>query len=197
MMKRIGFLLLILFIGLLPHVTPLVAQENMETWVDGLYLVIDPPGTPFSNTATIIGHLERRGDRADPQTVYATVEIALHCETRQQGQIVQTVDIPLQSVEIPLDYDWLAVSNDLGWAGLDTVVSVYDRISNSYVPLEVHVSLFATFRAYENADRFQRNSLFPTASLSTPGCSLHSVSAPSGNRAYIFSESQPHWDASS
>jgi hypothetical protein len=158
MMKRIGFLLLILFIGLLPHVTPLVAQENMETWVDGLYLVIDPPGTPFSNTATIIGHLERRGDRADPQTVYATVEIALHCETRQQGQIVQTVDIPLQSVEVPLDYDWLAVSNDLGWAGLDTVISVYDRISNSYVPLEVHVSLFATFRAFENGDRFQRNS---------------------------------------
>ncbi len=193
-MKRHALLLLILFASLLPHFSPLAAQDSAETWVDGFSLVIDPSDTLFSNTAILVGHLQRAGERENPQTLYAALEIALHCETIHLGEILPTVHIPLQTVEIPVDYDYLAVSDDLGWAGLDMIVSVYDTISNSYVPLEIHLSLFATFGASEHADAFQRTSLFPTASLRTQDCSLHSVAAPSGNRAHIFSTRSPLGD---
>jgi hypothetical protein len=46
-------------------------------------------------------------------------------------------------VDVPVDPDYLSVSSDLGWAGLDATVSLHDAATNADVPVDIHLSLFA------------------------------------------------------
>jgi hypothetical protein len=55
-----------------------------------------------------------------------------------------TLNVHDQYVTVPLDPDWLEVSDDLGWGGLDADVQVYDAISNSYVGVRINLDVYAT-----------------------------------------------------
>lgn len=47
------------------------------------------------------------------------------------------------TVTVPGDADNLSVSRDLGWAGLDTSVQVYDAATQTTVTADLHVAWFA------------------------------------------------------
>lgn len=46
-------------------------------------------------------------------------------------------------IPMPGDPDWIAVSDDLGWAGIDTTVSLLDRNSGEMVDVELHIYWWA------------------------------------------------------
>jgi hypothetical protein len=77
-----------------------------------------------------------------------------------------STDIGPVTVDVPVDPDYLSVSRDLGWAGLDAHVSLPDAAVGHPVPVDVHLSLFASGAATRVGERFQRPAStppFPTA----------------------------------
>lgn len=49
-----------------------------------------------------------------------------------------------ERLPFPEDADELEVSRDLGWAGLNMATLAFDQTSVSYVPVEIHLSLYGT-----------------------------------------------------
>ena len=60
------------------------------------------------------------------------------------------------TVDVPVDPDALAVSDDLGWAGLDASVTLHDAATNRDVPVDLHLSLFAVSGVTKQAGVFSR-----------------------------------------
>jgi|GEM_PF-1866860 len=78
------------------------------------------------------------------------------------------------------DPDWLEVSCDLGWAGLDTVVEVYDQTSDSYLPLEIHVDLYGKTGNYDyDGSMYFVRDAKPYGTIDMPGFS-YSISYADG-----------------
>jgi hypothetical protein len=73
-----------------------------------------------------------------------------------------SADIGPVTVDVPGDPDYLSVSRDLGWAGLDASVSLMDKAVGHAVPVEIHLSLFAIGGVTRTGDRFQRPASTPT-----------------------------------
>jgi hypothetical protein len=71
-------------------------------------------------------------------------------------------------VDVPVDPDYLSVSRDLGWAGLDASVSLHDAATNSNVPVDIHLSLFAVSGTTEQAGVFARAGLAASDLPGTP-----------------------------
>ena len=57
-------------------------------------------------------------------------------------------------VLMPDDPDWISVSDDLGWAGIDTIVPMLDRNSGEMVDVELHVYWWALLPTDTNASEF-------------------------------------------
>lgn len=62
-----------------------------------------------------------------------------------------------EQVTLPGDPDWLEVSNDLGWAGLDRTVWMTDQTSGQKVQVRIHLDLYANSATFsDNAAFFRR-----------------------------------------
>jgi len=59
------------------------------------------------------------------------------------GGAADGVLIMESAVPLPGDPDWISVSDDLGWAGIDTTVPLLDRNSGELVEVEIHVYWWA------------------------------------------------------
>jgi hypothetical protein len=59
-------------------------------------------------------------------------------------------------VNVPVDPDYLSVSRDLGWAGLDATVTLFDAAKNRDVTVDVHLSLFAVSGVTRQDGRYVR-----------------------------------------
>ncbi len=59
------------------------------------------------------------------------------------GGATDGILIAENAVPMPDDPDWISVSDDLGWAGIDTIVPMLDRNSGEMVDVEIHVYWWA------------------------------------------------------
>jgi hypothetical protein len=103
------------------------------------------------------------------------------------------------TVPVPGDPDNVEVSRDLGWGGLDTIVTVFDAVTQKNVPVELHVYWWATSRVYPKGGRFVRDARIE-GTLKYPGYTwdLAYISdlaiqthLPGGFVAYIWSSNDP------
>jgi hypothetical protein len=63
----------------------------------------------------------------------------------------------VEQITLPGDPDWLEVSADLGWAGLDRTVWMTNQTTGQPVRVRIHVDLYATSPTYsDNAAYFRR-----------------------------------------
>jgi hypothetical protein len=85
-------------------------------------------------------------------------------------------------VDVPIDPDYLSVSRDLGWAGLDASVTLFDAAKNRTVPVDVHLSLFAVSGTTMQDGRFVRTAL---AASDLPGSPFGIVTNAFGPTAQI------------
>jgi hypothetical protein len=142
-------------------------------WTEGFTLSIDPAincglqggGFRFADvTAT-------KTFDGDGSVTASTFDVFL-----QTGGHVPTTTITSQIgpvlVDVPIDPDFLSVSTDLGWAGLDASVVLHDSISDADVPVEIHLSLFAVTGVTQQGGQFQRDARAASDVLDLPFASL-------------------------
>jgi hypothetical protein len=85
-------------------------------------------------------------------------------------------------VDVPVDPDYLSVSRDLGWAGLDASVSLHDAATDRDVPVDIHLSLFAVTGTTEDAGVFARGA---RAASDLPGTPFGLFTADFGTTAPV------------
>jgi hypothetical protein len=120
--------------------------------------------------------------------------------------LLQDPDIPNRrlnanniTLQIQGDPDNFEVSRDLGWGGLDTVVTVFNTVTQKNVPLEFHVYWWATSGVYQKDGRFVRDAriegtltyLDYTWNLTTLSADAIETNIPHGFGAYLWSSTDP------
>lgn len=106
----------------------------------------------------------------DGQSAQSEVHLVANFGGDPLWKIRYSVD---STFSVPLDPDWLEVSGDLGWAGLDAEVSVpvqvttyVDLVGGSFTtstimtPVRIHISGLANQGVTQNGGEFRRNAIF-------------------------------------
>jgi hypothetical protein len=117
------------------------------------------------------------------------LQISMSCNHGDTVLSIAPITIP-----IPGDPDNLEVSRDLGWAGLDTEVSVYDEISASNVTIAIHAYWWANTGVSGSGSLFTRRTRLE-GSIVTPKCTFD-LSRPNtvinSTFGHTFSTREPH-----
>jgi hypothetical protein len=184
MLKRIILVVALLF-TVLTMAPPAYAQE--ATWTEGAYLNIGPGACGIQgggfNLATLtaskfVDRVNRT--RVSDVNLYLTNGIT-------PANLVYTLIGPV-TVGVPGDPDNLSVSRDLGWAGLDTSVSVFDFATNTTVMVDIHLSWLANGSVVQEGNLYKR----PATVTGTVVANQHNFTMPAcGKTAYIFSTREP------
>ncbi|MBX3080549.1 MAG: hypothetical protein KF716_02875 [Anaerolineae bacterium] len=163
----------------LPH--PVSAQE---AWQEGAYLTFNACGLQSSGYRVAELTATKSIDRTVPSR---TSNFTLYMESgvrivHQVSTLIGPVTVP-----VPIDVDYLSVSRDLGWAGLDGSVVVFDAANNENVTVDVHLQWVA------NAGVVQQGSLYKRAATITGTLTLRGFNwlSPCGLSGYIYSTREP------
>lgn len=141
-MKRLSHrlvLLLVIVLAALP-ISAAFAEESVS--VEGIYVSLNR-GFTIGNVQIQLNAVKTvDGDNRESE---------VHFMYQSFGYSVDATFI------VPIDADYLEVSDDLGWGGLDTLVWV-TRTNNltgeqDEVPLEIHLDLYATQRISSSPTR--------------------------------------------
>jgi hypothetical protein len=167
MNKRLPYLFLILSVAMwltLPSV-PAVAQST--SYQEGAILSASQ-GFTIANQQAYLKATKTITESGGRITHVSVLELSIVCPYSQGGprMLVRTSTIP-----VPGDPDNLEVSRDLGWAGLDTTVSVFDEISGTNVTIEIHAYWWATEGVAESGGLFTRRVRLE-GSIVTPKCTF-------------------------
>jgi hypothetical protein len=172
MNNRLSFLFLILSLAMwltLPGV-PIAAQSR--SYQEGAFLIA-ASGHTIGRVEASIKATKTITYGAGRTSHVSALEIAIHCN---HGDAVLSVG-PV-TVQVPGDPDNLEVSRDLGWAGLDTAVSVFDQVSQSNVTIEIHAYWWANTGVTESSGLFSRQARLE-GTIVTPRCTFD-LSRPNG-----------------
>ena len=110
---------------------------------------------------------------ADGRVVSSTFEVFVQTGNRATGTIAAQIGPVV--VDVPIDPDYLSVSEDLGWAGLDATIDLPESVSGTDEPAEIHLSLFAISGVTEAAGRSTRTATTAAGYFSMLGASPDSL----------------------
>jgi hypothetical protein len=156
--------------------TPVLAQEG--TWQVGfhLYLLTDF----YHGTSVTLDAVKTVTQTPQGRIKSAQYDIDIHGSP--SAWIFNAT-----GVLVPEDPDWLSVSRDLNWAGLDATVDLYDSVSNTTMPVEIHAYLWDTSEVYLENGVYMRQARLEGA-ITHPGRTINlSPAHPYRAEGYIFS----------
>lgn len=163
------FLVSVLFALLIAPVTSASAQPA-TWWVDSAGLSYSYTHNIFTGRAYL--HVEKQ---TSPAGEHSTLTIEdIYCTgfsgDSSQPRAVKE-DIAPITLTIPGDPDNFEVSRDLGWAGLDTTVYAYNRVTNRDEPIEIHIDWYATGLVTQHYGGYERPA-HVIAEIIMPECTL-------------------------
>jgi hypothetical protein len=170
-MRRRELLLATALMGLVivPGVPAAASPAAPRGWSEGFHLAIDPSincgiqGGGFKiaaidATKTFDGWGHLQSSRFE-----LFLEAGGHVPTFTISAFVGP-----QVFDVPIDPDYLSVSSDLGWAGLDASVVGHDAVSAADVPRDIHLSVFAVTGSQHVDGVFERTALPASDFLDIP-----------------------------
>ncbi len=171
MSKRLLLLCLmsVLFVLLVAPVTSAAAQPG-TWWIDSAGLNY----TYTHNIFTGIANLSVQ-KQTSPTGERSTLTIeSLYC-TGFSGDVSHPravkEDIAPITLTVPGDPDSFEVARDLGWAGLDTTVYAYNRVTHRFERVEIHIDWFATGLVTQHYGGYERPA-HVIAEIIMPECTL-------------------------
>lgn len=138
-MKRFLFVFVILCLVVAVAPLAVIADEgvcNDVAYHEGIFVSASIHGGKISAGSSLLIEARKTVDGDWRESV-----VHLRISQYNEWEPARNLDIDATFV-VPIDPDWLEVSCDLGWGGLDTVVEVYDRANNRMVPVEIHLDLY-------------------------------------------------------
>ena len=142
MSRRMFVLLLLLSLSAF-SLAPAQAQSNvfrvgahLLAWENG---VANQVGDQYIDLLVYKDTTFRIGPEGPEQTRGSLFDLHMLGPGGATGGILIAED----AVPMPDDPDWISVSDDLGWAGIDTIVPLLDRNSGEMVDVELHVYWWA------------------------------------------------------
>ncbi len=138
-MSRRTFVLLLLLSLSAVSLAPAQAQSNVFrvgahvlAWENA---VPDQAGDQYLDLLVYKDTIFRLGPEGPEQTRVSHFDLHMLGPGGATGGVLIAED----AVPMPDDPDWISVSDDLGWAGIDTIVPLLDRNSGEMVDVEIHV----------------------------------------------------------
>lgn len=161
-----------------------VASAQESAWQEGATLVTGTCGIQGGGYRIVNINALKSVDRSVPSRtsnfqIYVTSGVT-------PANTVNTLIGPV-TVAVPIDPDYLSVSRDLGWAGLDATVSLYDSAVQANVTVAVHLQWTANSGVTQEGNLYKRNATITgTVTLKDRDYLLACVKS-----GYIFSTREP------
>lgn len=162
MFKRLG-LFTVLGLLLVAVVLPASAASVVYSY-EGLELNHWSSDGVTTQSVEIFAYKLQEGGDEPPTAAFAEFYLDILCQVG--GTTYFDID---QYVTVNEDYDLLEVSEDLGWAGLSNVVSVYNNATGSWVSVTINLNQYAYSSPYFDDGLNKRNSTGHAGSIDLPG----------------------------
>jgi len=127
----------------------------------------------------------QKDESTQEKTAFLTLGIVCRNAAGQTDMLVQ-----IQTVDVGEDPDYLSASHDLGWGGLDTVVTAFDAISQQDVPVTIHLSWLANGGVTREGSLFRRGASVQ-GYLETPKCRFDFTPQTPAPNAYVYATREP------
>jgi hypothetical protein len=176
-------LLLVMSFGL--PAAPIVAQGT--SWREGVFVAYGQPiigvGSFFQLTG--VKTVVQKDEATQEKTAFVTLGVVCRNAAGQNDLLIQ-----IQAVDVGEDPDRLSASHDLGWGGLDTVVTAFDTVSQQDVPVTIHLSWLANGGVTREGSLFRRGASVQ-GYLETPKCRFDFTPQTPAPNAYVYATREP------
>jgi len=157
------------------------------SWREGVFVAYGQPiigvGSFFQLTG--VKTVVQKDESTQEKTAFLTLGIVCRNAAGQTDMLVQ-----IQTVDVGEDPDYLSASHDLGWGGLDTVVTAFEAISQQDVPVTIHLSWLANGGVTREGSLFRRGASVQ-GYLETPKCRFDFTPQTPAPNAYVYATREP------
>jgi hypothetical protein len=188
MFKQLIMIVALLCAGFAPA-SPALAQDM---WQDGAAFLYDTKasgGCGLQGGGYIAINMKAT-KTIDRQNRTRSAEIELFIKTGNPGGVTTLIGPTV--VQVPIDVDYLSVSRDLGWAGVDASVPLYDAATQATIMVDIHFQWFANAGVTQDGAGYKRGA-YPSGTLGLKGggYNFSQHTNPCGRTAFIFSSREP------